>query len=127
MKIHSTFLNISLSMAMMSPQLSHAQFDIPLWMQPDWIQEKIMAFHARNSERYAQSQAQAQAAANTGTSSNANTNTIVNANSSSSTNKTWPKANMKLAPVETAVPVMNEKYLSKEELRELRNQLKQNH
>lgn len=105
-------LSVLLFTIMLLPSASYAQVDVPDWLDPNWVYEKVMNFHTRNSERHEQAQAQAKAAA---------------AAAAKNPNPTPPspgKTTKTLAPVETAVPKLNEKYLSPEELKELRRQLK---
>jgi hypothetical protein len=130
MKKHSTFLFISLSVAAMSPQSSYAQMELPVWLQPSWIQAKLADFHARNVERY--ELAQANKAANTSSTTTTNGTNAANANAATNNGvlnpeaaKLQPKQTVSLAPVETAVPKLNEKHLTPEELKELRRQLRQ--
>jgi hypothetical protein len=115
MKIHSTYLRFSLQfglcLAACLPLTSHAGVEVPYWLYPEWIAARVMDFHTRNTERIELAQAQAK------TKSNANSTMAVN----SDQNQQKPT----LAPVETATPKINEKHLSKEELIELRKQLRQ--
>jgi hypothetical protein len=106
--------SIFLFTVMLWPSASYAQVDVPDWLSPSWVYEKVMNFHIRNSERHEQAQAQAKAAA---AAAAAAKNPNPNQPTPAKTTKT-------LAPVETAVPKLNEKNLSPEELRELRRQLK---
>jgi hypothetical protein len=120
MKLHSTFLYISLSAAGAVPTLSHAQVTVPVWLQPTWIQAKLTDFHAKNTERYTVAQANTQ--------SNAQQNTqVITNNGTANPNVTQVtiKQSVRLAPVETAVPKLNEKHLTADELVELRKQLRQ--
>jgi hypothetical protein len=120
MKLHSTFLYISLSAAAAVPTLSHAQVTVPVWLQPTWIQAKLTDFHAKNTERYTVAQANTQ--------SNAQQNTqVITNNGTANPNVTQVtiKQSVRLAPVETAVPKLNEKHLTADELVELRKQLRQ--
>jgi hypothetical protein len=133
MKNHSVHLRFSLQfglcLAAFLPLPSHAGMEVPYWLYPEWIAAKVMDFHARNTERIELAQAQAHVknsttgvttgagVANAASTPNANTNTaLVN-------DPNQRKAN--LAPVETANVKVNEKHLSKEELMELRKQLRQ--
>ncbi len=109
-----TGASVFLFTVMMLPSASYAQVDVPDWLNPNWVYEKVMNFHARNAERHEQAQAQAKAAA---AAAAAAKNPNPNPPTPAKTTKT-------LAPVETAVPKLNEKNLSPEELRELRRQLK---
>ena len=110
--VHLRFgLQFSLCLAAFLPLPGHAGMDVPYWLYPEWIAAKVMDFHTRNTERIELAQVQAQ------TKNNANTSI------SSSNDQNQRKPN--LAPVETAMPKVNEKHLSKEELMELRKQLRQ--
>jgi hypothetical protein len=125
MKIHSTFLYIGLSMASTQPMLSHAQTTLPEWLQPSWIKAKFTDFPAKNINRYEVTQVtQANVVTNNG-STNMQTNQPVNPQLYPQIQQPLPKQNVRLAPVETAVPKLNEKYLTPEELKELRRQLRQ--
>ncbi len=124
MKIHSTFLYLSLCVTISSPTLSHAQVTLPVWLQPTWIQAKLMGFHEKNTERFDVAQA------NTANSNGRQVPTSTNngtVNTSANTHVAQPqfKQTANLAPVETAVPKLNEKHLTAEELKELRKQLRQ--
>jgi hypothetical protein len=128
MKFKRFFLYLGLSMASATPTLSHAQIEWPVWLQPEWIHAKLMDFHARNTERFnlAEANANAAAAAKNGTT---NPQTANVAQQQPGQQQPLSKPQLKptgnLAPIETAVPKMNEKYLSAEELKELRKQLSQ--
>ena len=98
------------------PLPSHAGVDVPYWLYPEWIAAKVMDFHTRNSERFEQAQIVAQAKNNP---NSANTPVNATLNAEQNVRKT------NLAPVETATAKINEKHLSKEELIELRKQLRQ--
>ncbi len=121
MKIHSALLQFGLCLAACLPLPSHAGLEVPFWIYPEWIAAKVMDFHSRNTERIllAQAKAQAQAQAKT------NGNVAVNANASPTSNNEQTVRKVNLAPVETATAKINEKHLSKEELMELRRQLRQ--
>jgi hypothetical protein len=143
MKKQSTFLFISLSVAAMSPQTSYAQMDLPFWLQPSWIQAKLTDFHARNVERYESVQNKAANNSANATNNTANTSitatptatAIATSNTSNATTNNGTlnpqavqpslKQTVALAPVETAVPKLNEKHLTADELKELRRQLRQ--
>jgi hypothetical protein len=122
MKIRSTHhrfrLQFGLFLAVFLPLPSHAGMEAPYWLYPEWIAAKVMDFHTRNTERIelAQAQAQAKNSANT-----ANAASTTNAALVNDQNQRRPN----LAPVETATAKVNEKYLTKEELIELRRQLRQ--
>jgi hypothetical protein len=107
MKIHSLHFQICCCLAACLPLASHAGVELPYWLYPEWMVAKVMAFHERNTERMVLAQAQAQAQTQTQTQNQA---------------KTTPTTT--LAPVETATVKANEKHLSKEELLELRKQLR---
>lgn len=89
----------------MLPQLAYAQVQIPVWLQPSWVQAKLFEMHTRNSDRLELAQA--------------------SANAKSMEPQGQLKQTAVLAPVEIAVPKLNEKHLSPEELKELRKQLRQ--
>jgi hypothetical protein len=129
MKIHSIHLYLSFLTAAALPVPSYAQVQLPNWLNPFWIQAKLMDFHLTNTERVEQVQAQAQAKKNASANSSANANGSGNANANgiatTVANADQMQRKTGLAPVETAQPKMNEKYLSKEELAELRKQLRQ--
>lgn len=132
MKINSThfrlsFFRISLLIAVALPLPSYAEIRLPHWLDPTWIQEKLMDFHARNTERIELAQAQTKKNANGNANDSGNINGAVSGNGATtpSVRNDKTQGNPSLAPVEIAVPKMNEKYLSKEELRELRKQLRQ--
>lgn len=109
MKIHSVYLQFGLCLAASLPLPSQAGMEVPYWLYPEWIAARVMDFHTRNTERLALAQAQAK----NNVSSNAATNTEQN------------QRKPNLAPVETATPKVNEKHLSRDELIELRKQLRQ--
>ncbi len=121
MKIHNVRIQFGLCLAAFLPLFSHAGSEVPYWLYPEWFAAKVMDFHGRNSERMALEQALAKAKAQTQTQTQTqtqnNANTVIN-------NDPNPRRSSP-APVETALPKMNEKYLSKEELAELRKQLRQ--
>jgi hypothetical protein len=125
MKIRSTHhrfrLQFGLCLAVFLPLPSHAGMEVPYWLYPEWIAAKVMDFHTRNTERIelAQAQAQAKNSANTANTSN----TASTSNTALFNDQNQRRAN--LAPVETATAKVNEKYLTKEELIELRRQLRQ--
>ena len=139
MKIHSAHLRFrfqfGLCLAFFLPLNSYAGMEVPYWLYPEWIAAKVMDFHARNSERYEQTQqaqhaqhAQLVAKAKNNPNGN-NQNGAVNTAQINATNGT-PAGDLNqrktsLAPVENATPKVNEKYLSKDELMELRKQLRQ--
>jgi hypothetical protein len=135
MKFKRFFLYLGLSMASATPTLSHAQIEWPVWLQPEWIHAKLMDFHARNTERFnlaeSNANAAAAAAAKNGVSGVSGVSGATNPQNASVTQPQQPqfkpqlKPTGNLAPIETAVPKMNEKYLSAEELKELRKQLSQ--
>ena len=113
MKIRSADLRFGLQfglcMTAFLPLPSHAGMEVPYWLYPEWIAARVMDFHTRNTERLELAQAQAK--------------NNVSSNAAASTDQNQRKPN--LAPVETAIPKVNEKHLSKEELMELRKQLRQ--
>ena len=117
MKIHSAHLQFGLWLAACLPLPSHAGADVPYWLYPEWIASKVMEFHTRNTERILLTQAQAQVK------NNAQGTVNVASNTTPKNEQTVRKTN--LAPVETATAKINEKHLSKEELMELRKQLRQ--
>jgi hypothetical protein len=117
MKIHSALLQLSLWLTACLPLPSHAGVEVPYWLYPEWIAAKVMDFHTRNSERLELAQAQTQAKNNGIVTANTNSPPVSN------NEQTVRKTN--LAPVETATAKINEKHLSKEELMELRKQLRQ--
>ena len=115
MKIHSTFLYLGLSVATMSPSLGHAQQSIlPAWLHPMSIKAKLTDFSVKNSDRI--EVVQVNVVTNNGT-----TNPQMNLQ----TLQPQFRQAVSLAPVETAVPKINEKHLTAEELKELRKQLRQ--
>ena len=122
MKIRSTHhrfrLQFGLCLAVFLPLPSHAGMEVPYWLYPEWIAAKVMDFHTRNTERIELAQAQAQAK---NTANTANAASTTNAALVNDQNQRRPN----LAPVETATAKVNEKYLTKEELIELRRQLRQ--
>lgn len=129
MKIRSTHLRFSLQLglclAACLPLPSYAEIRLPHWLNPIWIQEKLMDFHTRNTERIELAQALTKK-----NSSGNDKDGITSAVSGSGVTTPVVKNDKtertpSLAPVEVAVPKMNEKYLSKDELRELRKQLRQ--
>lgn len=77
----------------------------------------MMDFHVRNTERLEQAQVVTQAKNNPNNTANTATATVTNSE------QTVRKFN--LPPVETATAKINEKHLTKEELIELRKQLRQ--
>ena len=122
MKIRSTHhrfrLQFGLCLAVFLPLPSHAGMEVPYWLYPEWIAAKVMDFHTRNTERIELAQAQAQAK---NTANTANAASTTNAALVNDQNQRRPN----LAPVETATAKVNEKYLTKDELLELRRQLRQ--
>ena len=117
--IHHRFcLQFGLCLAVFLPLPSHAGMEVPYWLYPEWIAAKVMDFHTRNTERIELAQAQAQAK---NTANTANAASTTNAALGNDQNQRRPN----LAPVETANVKVNEKHLSKEELIELRRQLRQ--
>lgn len=104
------------------PLSGHAALEVPYWLYPEWIVTKVVDFHIRNSDRLEQAQAleKAKIAAQAKTASTVSnqTNTLPIAADTASRKP-------KLAPVEYATPKINEKQLTKEELHELRMQLRQ--
>lgn len=117
MKIHSAHLQLGLWLAACLPMPSHAGLEVPYWLYPQWIAAKVQDFHTRNTDRTLQTQAQ--------TSPKNNARGVENdaSNATQKNEQTLRKTN--LAPVETATVKINEKHLSKEELIELRKQLRQ--
>lgn len=117
MKIHSTHLQLSLWLAACLPMPSHAGLEIPYWLSPQWIATKVTDFHTRNTDRTLLAQAQAMPKNNV---------RVPESDASNTTQKNeQPVRKTNLAPVETATVKINEKHLSKEELIELRKQLRQ--
>ena len=116
MKIYKSHFQLGLWLVACMPLPSHAGVDVPYWLYPEWIAAKVMDFHTRNSERFEQAQIVAQAKNNP---NSANTPVNATLNAEQNVRKT------NLAPVETATAKINEKHLSKEELIELRKQLRQ--
>ena len=110
-------LQFGLCLAFFLPLPSYAGVEVPYWLYPEWIAAKVMDFHTRNSDRFEQAQVVAQAKNNPNGTPSAVTPTANN------NEQTVRKIN--LAPVETATVKINEKYLTKEELLELRKQLRQ--
>jgi uncharacterized protein with NAD-binding domain and iron-sulfur cluster len=104
------------------PLSSHAALEMPYWLYPEWIVTKVVDFHTRNSDRLEQAQAleKAKSAAQAKTKS-----TVSNQTNTLPTTADTVSRQPKLAPVEYATPKINEKQLSKEELHELRMQLRQ--
>lgn len=104
------------------PLSGHAAMEVPYWLHPEWIVTKVIDFHTRNSDRLEQAQAlekaKAEAHAKTRSSATNQTNVVPATVDAASRHP-------KLAPVEYATPKINEKQLSKEELLELRMQLRQ--
>ena len=121
MKIHSAHhrfgLQFGLCLAFILPSTSHAGIEVPYWLYPEWIAAKVMDFHVRNTERLEQAQVVTQAKNNPNNTANTATATVTNSE------QTVRKFN--LPPVETATAKINEKHLTKEELIELRKQLRQ--
>ena len=117
MNIHSAHLQFGLCLAACLPLPSHAGLEVPFWIYPEWVAAKVMDFHTRNTERILLAQAQAQSKNNVQGTVN------VASNATPKIEQTVRKTN--LAPVETATAKINEKHLSKEELMELRKQLRQ--
>ena len=117
MKTHSAHLQFGLWLAACLPLPGHAGAEVPYWLYPEWIASKVMEFHTRNTERILLTQAQAQVK------NNAQGAVNIASNTTPKNEQTVRKTN--LAPVETATAKINEKHLSKEELMELRKQLRQ--
>jgi hypothetical protein len=126
MKIYRTFLYLGLSVTSVSPGISHAQVTLPAWLQPAWIKAKLTDFPAKTADRYEMTQANV--VTNNGT-TNLQTNTQSNQQLNQQLNQQMLpppyKQTVNLAPVETAVPKLNEKFLTPDELKELRRQLRQ--
>lgn len=122
MKIHSIHLQFGLCLAVWLPLPSHAGMEVPYWLYPEWIASKVMDFHTRNTERSEQAQLVTQAKNNPNGSVSMSPNT---ANPPNILNTEPNQRKTNLAPVENANVKVNEKYLSKEELIELRKQLRQ--
>lgn len=116
MKINVTPFHLSFWLLTLWPLSSAADIRMPFWMDPQWIQTKLMDFHARNTDRVAEDITQAAPNVQAQNQNNANFTTKSN---EPNARRSSP------ASVETAVPKMNEKYLSKDELAELRKQLRQ--
>jgi hypothetical protein len=127
MKIHSAHLRIRLQfglcLAAFLPLPSHAGLEVPYWLYPEWIAAKVMDFHVKNSERIEIAQAQAKVKNSPATTQNSNS--TANGATPVATSSEQPLRKANLAPVETATPKVNEKHLSKDELMELRKQLRQ--
>lgn len=128
MKIHSTFFYLGFSVAAASSTLSYAQqVNLPAWLQPTWIKAKLTDLPVKNSDGNEVAQ-QATVVANNGMS-----NPLVNPPIYPPTNQQFNQQTLQppikqtasLAPVETAVPKLNEKHLTADELKELRKQLRQ--
>lgn len=123
--IHHRFcVQFGLCLAVFLPLPSHAGMEVPYWLYPEWIAAKVMDFHTRNTERIELAQAQAQ------TKNSANPGNPANPATAASTSNTalvndQSQRRPNLAPVETATVKVNEKYLTKDELLELRRQLRQ--
>jgi hypothetical protein len=116
MKISKSRFQLGFWLAVCMPLPSYAGVDVPYWLYPEWIAAKVLDFHNRNSERFEQAQIVAQAKNNP---NNPNIPTNASPNGEQNVRKT------NLAPVETATAKINEKHLTKEELIELRKQLRQ--
>ncbi len=131
MKIHSTFLYLALSVATVLPALGHAQQGtMPAWLHPTWIKAKLTYTPVKNSDRI--EMAQANVVTNNGTTNlqiipqmNPPTNAQIIPQLNPQTLQPQFRQAVNLAPVETAVPKINEKHLTAEELKELRKQLRQ--
>lgn len=122
MRNYNIHLKFGLWLAASMPLTSYAALEVPYWLYPEWIVTKVVDFHTRNSDRLelAQTQEKAKIVAQ------ANSAPIVSnpANTAPTTPEAAPRK-PKLAPVENATPKINEKQLTKEELHELRMQLRQ--
>jgi hypothetical protein len=130
MKLYRTFLYLGISVASVSPTLSHAQVTLPNWLQPTWIKTKLSDFPAKNADRYDVSQSNT--VTNNGITNlqmnppmNPPTSVQMNPQYNTQTLQPQIKQTVNLAPVETAVPKLNEKHLTADELKELRKQLRQ--
>jgi hypothetical protein len=124
MKIYKTLIQFGLWLAACLPLASHAAMELPYWLSPDWIASKISKSSAKNTQRSEPTQNQNSSLA----SDNVNSDNINPISSNTSIVQSAPEPasrKPKLAPVEFVSPKINEKYLSKEELHELRMQLKQ--
>ena len=126
MKIHSTFIYLGFSVATVLPALGHAQqATLPAWLQPLWMKAKLTDSSVKNSDRIERIEvAQVNVVTNNGT---ANPQSIPQMKPQTNP-QTLPlqfRQAVGLAPVETAVPKINEKYLTADELKELRRQLRQ--
>ena len=113
---------MGLSAAATSPMLSHSQVTLPEWLQPTWIKAKFTDSPTKTPDRYEVTQANV--VTNNGT-TNPQSNQQLNQQLNQQILQPPYKQSVILAPVETAVPKMNEKYLTAEELKELRKQLRQ--
>lgn len=110
MKIYSTFIYLYFSLVTLTPALSHAQVTLPVWLQPNWIKAKLSDSPVKNADNNDLAQP----------------NVVTNHGTANPQVKLLPvKPIISMAPVETAVPKINEKHLSPEELKELRRQLRQ--
>ena len=134
MKIHSTFIYLGFSVATVLPVLAHAQqATLPAWLQPLWMKAKLTDSSVKNSDRIERIEvAQVNVVTNNGTANpqsipqmNPQTNPQTNLQTNLQTLPLPFKQAPGLAPVETAVPKINEKYLTADELKELRRQLRQ--
>jgi hypothetical protein len=121
MKKHSAHLQFCLWLAVCLPLPSHAEIAVPYWINPKWLMAKVLDFHVRNAERYEQVQVLAQAKTTSNVSVNVSSSDVTNV----ATGKDQNQRKTNLAPVENATVKINEKQLSKEELMELRKQLRQ--
>jgi hypothetical protein len=149
MKLKFAFMSFTLCTASLMPSHSYAQNDLFDWLELTWLHNKVLDFHKKNSEKLEKTQA----AKNAASASVSVNSTALSADSSKNlqsipidttqikhavvmqapqvlvTQASVAQGTVNplivLAPVETANAKLNEKYLSPEELKQLRHQLKQ--
>ena len=119
--LHRFCVQFGLCLAVFLPLPSQAGMEVPYWLYPEWIAAKVMDFHTRNTERIELAQAQAQTKNSANPANGANAASTSNSVIGNDQSQRRPN----LAPVETATAKVNEKYLTKDELLELRRQLRQ--
>jgi hypothetical protein len=125
MRNYNIHFKFGLCLVACMPLSSHAALEVPYWLYPEWIVTKVVDFHTRNTDRLEIAQKQEKAKNVDKFTRTDGPNTANSANGTSTPAAETTTSKPKLAPVEYATPKINEKQLTKEELQELRMQLRQ--
>jgi hypothetical protein len=125
MSNHNIHFKFGLWLMAFMPLSSHAALEVPYWLYPEWIVTKVVDFHTRNADRIEIAQKQEKAKNVDKFTRTDGSYTAHSANGASTPAVETTTSKPKLAPVEYATPKINEKQLTKEELHELRMQLRQ--